>query len=83
MPVRAQTIVWQRPDGPKSVVVAGASWLIARLPAILPAGELRGYVASEPDAAVVERGSLTSVADELLLAAAVVILIDPEDREGW
>jgi phosphoglycerate dehydrogenase-like enzyme len=83
MPVEPQTITWRHHDGAKSVVVAGASWFTARLPATLPGGEFRGYVASEPDAVVVERASLAAVADELLLATGVVILIDPEDRERW
>lgn len=83
MPVNPQTIGWQSKNGPKSVVVAGESWLTSRLPAILPAGELMGYVVSGPDAVLVERGALATVSDDLLREAGVVILIDPGDRERW
>lgn len=83
MLLEPKTITWQHRDRPNSVVVAGASWLTARLPAMLPVGELRGYVASETDTVVVERGALATIDDGLLLAAGVVVLIDAEDRERW
>jgi len=78
-----QTIVWRGREGPREAVVAGSAWLTSRLPASLSDGELKGYVASEPDAVIIGRGALTTVADEPLRAAGTIILIDPDDRERW
>ena len=83
MSIEPQAITWRHHSSPKSVVVAGDAWLSARLPATLPGAELKGYVVSEPDAVIIERGALAVVDDESLLATGNVILVDPDDHERW